>query len=148
MELAAHVLKLLEQSLPAAAQKDAGAGAAGGLLTSALRHAMGLYRLSLAGPLLDVDYSVSSSACREASQAFQLSRLANFELAAPSSPPAQGARSASMGSPGPHTGSKAGHMAKKRRIDPQQLASPPAQLDVLAGSVSAGQLQTQPRHDW
>lgn len=148
MEVAAHVLKLLEQSLPAAAQKEAEMGPAGGLLTSALQHAMGLYRLSLAGPSPDVDYSIASSACREASQAFQLSRLANFELAAASSPHAQGPKSASMGSPRQHTGSEGVHQAKKRKIDPQQLSSPSAQLEVLAASASAGQPETPPRHMW
>ena len=99
VEVAAHVLKLLEQSLPAAAQKEGEKGSAVTLPRTALRRAMGLYRLSLAGPSPDVDYGVASSACREASLAFQRSRLASFEMAAPSSPPAQGRRITSTGSP-------------------------------------------------
>ena len=54
-----------------------------------LRHVLGLYRISLAGPAPGVDYSLASAACREVRQAFQQSRLADFEMAAPSSPPAQ-----------------------------------------------------------
>lgn len=102
VEVAAHVLKLLEQSLPAAAQQEADSGLAANLLTGALRHALGLYRLSLAGPAPDFDYGVASSACAEATRAFQLSRLANFEMAAPSSPSAQGLGSASTGTPRQH----------------------------------------------
>ena len=108
VEVAAHVLELLEQRLPAAARKEAEAGPAADPLAGALRHAIGLYHLSLAGPSPDVDYGIASSACKEASRAFQRSRLADFELAAPSSPSAQGLRSASKSSPKRHTSTEGG----------------------------------------
>ena len=106
MEVAAHVLELLEESLPAAAQQEADSGAAANLSTGALRHAIGLYRLSLAGPAPDFDYGVASSACTEATRTFQLSRLARFEMAAPSSPSPQGLGSASAGTPRQYTSSQ------------------------------------------
>ncbi len=100
VEGATHVLKLLEQSLAPAAQMAAVPDTAAALLTDALRHAMGLYGISLAGPSPDVDYGIASSACKDIRLAFQRSRLADFELAAPSSPPAQGLRTLRKGSPG------------------------------------------------
>ena len=106
VEVAAHVLKLLEESLPAAVQQEADSGAAATLLTGALRHAMGLYSLSLAGPAPDFDYCLASSACAEATRAFQLSRLARFEMATPSSPSAHGLGSASIGVLRRHTDSE------------------------------------------
>jgi len=100
VEGATHVLKLLEQSLAPAAQMTAAPDTAAGLLTNALRHAMGLYRISLAGPSPDIDYGIASSACMDIRLAFQRSRLADFELAAPSPPSAQGLKTLSKGSLG------------------------------------------------
>lgn len=122
VEVAAHMLKLLEVSLAPAASPGAGVSqsiasmgvaacsAAGATQVTAsmaspgleaasattadlparvLRQVLGLYRLSLAGPAPGVDYTLASAACREATQAFQQGRLADFEMAAFSSPPAQ-----------------------------------------------------------
>lgn len=96
MEVASHLMKLLEATLAAewATAKDAEQASSTDLLSKALRTSMGLYRSSLAGPAPDLDYSLASPACKEVKQAFRQSRLAEFELAAPYSPSAQGSRRA------------------------------------------------------
>ena len=96
MDAAAHLLKLLEaafgqeQASGQAPDRDNSSGLPAGVLTAALRHAVGYYKLSLAGPAPNLEYSSAALhlACCHVRQAFQQSRLADFELAAPSSPAA------------------------------------------------------------
>ena len=102
MEAAGHLLGLLEAAVgqgQASGQggqdeqgpdlDNSGAPSAGALAT-ALRRAVGIYKLSMAGPAPHLEYSSAAlhPACEHVRQAFQQSRLADFELAGPSPPAA------------------------------------------------------------
>ena len=96
MDVAAHLLKLLEAACGQghasgqAPDWDNCNGPPAGWLATALRRAVGFYKLSLAGPAPALEYSSTALhlACEHVRQALQQSRLADFELAGPSSPAA------------------------------------------------------------
>ena len=96
MDVAAHLLKLLGaacgqgQGSGQAPNGDNSSAPPAGLLATALRRAVGFYKLSLDGPAPNLEYSSAAlhPACEHVRQALQQSRLADFELAGPSSPAA------------------------------------------------------------
>ena len=96
MDVAAHLLKLLEaacgqgQASGQAPDQGNSSSPPAGVLATALRRAAGFYKLSLDGPAPNLEHSSAAlhPACEHVRQALQQSRLADFELAAPSSPAA------------------------------------------------------------
>ena len=96
VDVAANLLQLLEaacgqgQAAGQAPDWDNSSAPPAGVLAAVLRRAVAYYKLSLAGPAPGLEYSSAAlhPACEHVRQALQQSRLADFELASPSSPAA------------------------------------------------------------